>query len=135
MIEKVIIDGKLSGLIIRKTTNVESSSFFSPPDLYLQTMIFKHEAGFVEKPHFHKKILRKIDRVEQFLYILEGQIKVQFYDSDKCLRKTRVVNKGDSLLLIRGIHGLEILKSAKAISVKQGPFLGDKEDKIIISTE
>lgn len=130
MIEKVIVDGKLSGLIIRKNTKVKSSSFFSSPDQNLQAMIFKHDTGFVEAPHYHKRIIRKIDRVEQFLYILKGQIRVKFYDLKKVLKKTKIVNKGDSLLLIRGSHGLEILKSAEAISVKQGPFLGDKEDKI-----
>lgn len=135
MLEKVIIDGKINALIIRKGTDVKTSTFFSPSDLFMQISIFKREAGFIEAPHYHKQVIRKVNRVEQFLYLLSGEMKVFFYDKKKKLNKTRTVKKGDGLLLISGTHGLKMIKTCKAISVKQGPFLGDKDDKINIKVK
>ena len=135
MLEKVIIDGRLNALIIRKGTDVKTSTFFSPSDLFLQMMIFKRETGFIEAPHYHKRIIRKVDRVEQFLYLLSGEMKAFFYNKKKMLNKTKILKKGDALLLISGIHGLKMIKTCKAISVKQGPFFGDKDDKINIKVK
>jgi len=133
MIEKVIVDKKLVAMIIRNGMNVESSTFFSPADLYLQVSLFKRPKLFEEAPHFHKKFTRNINRVEQFMYLLDGEIKLYFYDKKRVLQKRKKVSKGDAVLLIEGIHGLKILKDAKAISVKQGPFYGDKEDKVNVN--
>ncbi len=134
MLEKIIIDNRLVALIMRSTAEVTSSTFFSPPELNFQMSIFKREKDFVEKPHFHKKVIRKIDRVEQFLYILEGQMRVDFFDKKGILTKTKRIKKGDSILIIRGIHGIKMISNCKAISIKQGPFLGDLNDKIEVKT-
>lgn len=130
MIEKIVVEGQLVALIVKKEFDAKSSTFISPEDLYMQVSIFKRESGFVEDPHYHKKILRKVDRVEQFMYLLEGTLKINFYRNDKTLFVSKIVKKGEALLIIKGIHGLEIVKTVKAISVKQGPFLGDINDKI-----
>ena len=135
MLEKVIIDSKLAALVIKKGTDVKQSTFLSPDDLFMQIAIFKREAGFIEAPHYHKRVIRKVNRVEQFLYLLSGEMKVFFYNDKKILSKTKTVKKGDGLLLIRGIHGLKMTKNTKAISVKQGPFMGDSEDKVNIKTK
>lgn len=133
MVEKINIDGKLNALIIKNGTNVEQSTFFSPEDLFFQASIFKRNKGFIEEPHYHKKIIRKVDRVEQLLFILSGEMKVMFYNGKHELKKSRTIKRGDVLLLVEGIHSLKIIKDCKAISVKQGPFLGDKEDKVLIN--
>lgn len=130
MLEKIIVDGELAALVMRFSDDVKSSTFFSPPDLNFQISIFKREKDFVEKPHFHKKIIRKIDRVEQFLYILDGHMRVDFFNKKGILTKTKRIKKGDSILIIRGIHGVKMIDNCKAVSVKQGPFMGDINDKI-----
>ncbi len=37
--------------------------------------------------------------------------------------------KGDTILLIRGGHGFEIIEDLEMLEIKQGPFAGDN-DKI-----
>lgn len=135
MIEKIIVDKDLVSLIIRKTDDVKSSTFFSPSDLNFQISIFKREKGFVENAHYHKKVVRRIDRVEQFLYILEGSMLVEFFDKKGILAKRKSIKSGDSILIIRGTHSVKMTSDCKAISVKQGPFLGDINDKIEVKTK
>lgn len=130
MLEKIQVDGKLAALIIRRGTGVKSSTFFSPSNLYFQLAIFMRPKDFEEGPHYHKRLVRKVTRVEQFLYLLDGAMQVNFYNRKRKLKKTKRVGKGDGILLIQGVHSLKITKDTKAISVKQGPFLGDNEDKV-----
>lgn len=132
MLDKIKVGGKLSAIIIRKGADVKTSTFFSPPELFFQLAIFKREKNFVESPHRHKTIVRKVNRVEQFLFLLSGKMRVNFFDNKKKIVKSSVIKKGDAILLIRGIHSLKILETTKAISLKQGPFLGDKDDKVLI---
>lgn len=130
MLEKVTVDRKLCALIIRNTVDVKSSTFFSPRDLNLQIAIFKRKKNFVELPHYHKQIARKINRVEQFLFITKGQMVVDFFNQKKLFVKSKRLGKGDGILIISGTHSVRITRSCKAISIKQGPFLGDLNDKV-----
>ena len=41
---------------------------------------------------------------------------------------------GDAIVLIEGIHAIEVVEDFQALSVKQGPFLGDEEDKVPVET-
>ena len=39
---------------------------------------------------------------------------------------------GDAIALIHGVHAIRVLKDMQCISVKQGPYLGEEEDKIFV---
>jgi hypothetical protein len=45
------------------------------------------------------------------------------------------LNPGDAIVLIHGAHAIRVIEDMQCISVKQGPFLGDAFDKIIIKTK
>ncbi len=36
---------------------------------------------------------------------------------------------GDAIVLIHGVHAIRVVEDFQALSVKQGPFYGDEEDK------
>ncbi len=135
MLEKIIVDNDLCALVVRNTADVKSSTFLSPDDLNLQVAIFKRGTSFVEAPHYHKTVERKIDRVEQFLYITKGIMRVEFFDKKGVFAQAKTIKKGDSILIIRGTHSVKIIKACKAVSVKQGPFFGDTNDKIDVTTK
>ena len=42
---------------------------------------------------------------------------------------------GDAIVLIHGVHAIRVVEDMQCISVKQGPFFGDKLDKVNVSTK
>jgi hypothetical protein len=38
------------------------------------------------------------------------------------------------VVLIHGVHAIKVVEDFQALSVKQGPFLGDEEDKVVVET-
>ena len=49
------------------------------------------------------------------------------------LREVRL-GAGDAIALIHGVHAISVVEDFQALSVKQGPFLGDEEDKVVVQT-
>ena len=40
--------------------------------------------------------------------------------------------QGDTIILLAGGHGFNILEDTKMIEVKQGPYLSQAEDKVLL---
>lgn len=135
MLRKIIFNKKLYALVIEKENRLKNSKFFTPDDCMLQAGFFIRKKGFLELPHYHKKIKRSISRVEQFLYILKGSLEISFYNKDSRFLGKEVVNKSEGILLISGIHSLKAIEDVRAVSVKQGPFLGNDNDKILMEVK
>jgi hypothetical protein len=115
--------------IIWADTSVTQTTFFSPPESSFQFGLLSHEAGFVEAPHLHQPIKREIDDLQQMFVVQRGVVAVQLYADDKTLLKEVVLNAGDAIVLIHGIHAIRVIEDMQCISVKQGPFLGTERDK------
>ena len=48
----------------------------------------------------------------------------------------RVAGKGDpAIVLIHGVHAIRVIEDMQCVSVKQGPFFGDKLDRVNVSTK
>jgi mannose-6-phosphate isomerase-like protein (cupin superfamily) len=88
-----------------------------------------HPKGKTIDPHIHKNIERQVFYTQEVLIIKEGKLKVDFFDDKKKYLDSRILSKGDLILLIKGGHGFEVLEDIKMIEVKQGPYLGEN-DKI-----
>jgi hypothetical protein len=56
-------------------------------------------------------------------------VRVDFYDDQKNYLVSRIINKGDVILLAFGGHGFEMIEDSEIIEVKQGPYAGEA-DKI-----
>ena len=41
--------------------------------------------------------------------------------------KSKILKKGDVILLINGGHGFEMLEKTEMIEIKQGPYSNDKD--------
>tara|TARA_B100000780_G_scaffold261739_1_gene214382 strand:+ start:50 stop:448 length:399 start_codon:yes stop_codon:yes gene_type:complete len=130
MIEKFIYTNKVYAEIIRSNIKSKTTKFFSNPKSSFQFGIVSHEKGYKEAPHYHKKILRKINDLQQVLFVQTGKVEVKFYNKNKKLIKKIIVKKGDSINIIQGIHAIKMLENSQCISVKQGPFISDKMDKV-----
>ena len=118
--------------IIRADTTVGETTFFSPPESSFQFGLLAHEAGYREEPHFHKAVSRTIDDLQQMFVMQRGVVDIQLYnDQGELFREVRL-GPGDAIVLIHGVHALTVVEDFQALSVKQGPFLGDEEDKVVV---
>jgi hypothetical protein len=120
--------------IIWAGERVETTRFFSPPESSFQFGLLAHEAGYREDPHYHKAVRREIDDLQQMFVVQRGVVDVHLYLDDGTLHRTVRLGAGDAIVLIHGIHAIEVVEDFQAISVKQGPFLGDEIDKVAVPT-
>lgn len=133
-IELVEHEGVKYAEVIRAETRVDSSTFYSPPESSFQFGLLAHPAGYAEAPHYHKAVPRRIDDLQQMFVMQRGIVDVQLFTDDREPYRTIRLHAGDAIVLIHGIHALEVVEDFQAISVKQGPFLGNEEDKVVVDT-
>lgn len=130
--ETVELNGKLFAEIIRKHVQVNKTTFVSSAESSFQLGLLAHEKGFKETPHYHKQVKRTISDLQQMFVVQHGKVAVDFYEDNGKLFKTITLNEGDAILLIQGVHALRAVEDMQCISVKQGPFLGNENDKVEI---
>ena len=79
--------------------------------------------GETIKPHRHLPVkIQREETLQEALYIERGKVKVIFYDAQWKEFDTRVLNRGDMILLIRGGHGFEMLEETVMVEIKEGPY-------------
>jgi anti-sigma factor ChrR (cupin superfamily) len=133
-VEVVEQDGTKYAEILWANTTVEKTRFFSPAESSFQFGLLAHEAGYTEEPHYHKAVERTIDDLQQMFVVQRGVVDVLLYNDDRKLFREIRLNPGDAIVLIHGIHAIRVVEDFQAISVKQGPFLGDEVDKVAVQT-
>jgi hypothetical protein len=130
--ELIVYKKKHYAEIIRRTLKKDETSFLSPAKSSFQFGLLAHKKGFVEPPHYHRPFKRVVKDLQQMFVVQKGVVQVDLYSDNKKLIRKVILKKGDAIVLIHGIHAIKVLKDMQCISVKQGPFLGAKFDKIII---
>ena len=133
-LEVIQKDGTKYAEIIWADTRVEKTRFFSAPESSFQFGIVAHGAGYQEEPHFHRAVERSITDLQQMMVVQSGVVDVQLFDDDRRLFKTVRLGQGDAIVLVHGIHAIDVVEDLQALSVKQGPFLGDEVDKVPVET-
>ena len=121
--------------IIWAGSTIEKTRFFSPDECSLQFGLLAHEKGFIEPPHFHKPIERKIKNLTQMFVVQRGKVAVDFYTNEGRKFREITLSIGDAILLLDGPHAVRSLEDMQCISVKQGPFLGVENDKVNIEVK
>ena len=128
--ELIIYKKKHYAEVIRGSLVKKETTFLSPDKSSFQFGILAHKKGFKEPPHYHRKFKRTINDLQQMFLVQKGKVRVDLYSDDKKLIRKIILKKGDSIVLIDGIHAITVLEDMQCISVKQGPFLGAKFDKV-----
>lgn len=131
-IETVEYNGIKYAEIIWSDVKVDKTMFFSSPDSSFQFGLLAHRAGFVEPPHYHKAVSRTINDLQQMFIVQRGKVAIELYNNEGKLLREVIMRPGDAITLIHGIHAIRVIEDMQCISVKQGPFLGAENDKIII---
>ena len=116
--------------IIWAGTTVQKTTFFSLPESSFQFGLLAHDAGFFEPPHYHHPFSREISDLQQMFVVQKGIVAVQLYNDDGKMFREVILNPGDAIVLIHGVHSIRVIEAMQCISIKQGPFLGTEFDKV-----
>ena len=127
MIEQIKNKRKLLSIIIRANYKSKGIEFFTPKETSHQLGYMHRPKGYIITPHYHNKVKRVIQTTDETLIIKSGKVRIDFYDEKKKYLMSKILNKGDVILLVNGGHGFEMLEKTEIIEVKQGPYLDDKD--------
>lgn len=134
-VELIEDSGVIYAEIIWANTRVDHTTFFSAPESSFQFGLLAHKSGFTEPPHYHKSITRTINDLQQMFIVQFGKVAVQLYSDEGEMIREVVLGPGDAIVLVHGVHSIKVIEDMQCISVKQGPFLGTENDKIIVDVK
>tara|TARA_B100000780_G_scaffold109357_1_gene76449 strand:+ start:1285 stop:1722 length:438 start_codon:yes stop_codon:yes gene_type:complete len=130
MLKEIIHKKKLYALIIKETYQKKKGiSFFTGNDSNQQIGFMSHPKDYLIKPHKHQKRETKIFITSEVIILQKGELRVDFYDTNKKYLFSVIVKKNQIIMLVHGGHGFKVLKPVKMLEIKQGPFVSNK-DKI-----
>ena len=133
--ETVEYNGIRYAEILWASATAEETKFFSPADSSFQFGLLAHGKGFVEPAHFHKKLARPIDDLQQMFVVQRGVVAVDFFASDGTKLREVILKAGDAIVLVHGTHAIRVIEDMQCVTVKQGPFMGVMNDKIEIKAK
>ncbi len=128
MIKNITYKKEILAIIIKgKYLKKKGINFFTNPKLSQQVAFMNHPKKHLIQPHIHKNRMRKIKGSTEVLIILDGILKINFFDNKKKYIFSKTVMKNDIVILLKGGHGFEVKKNCKMIEVKQGPYSESKD--------
>jgi hypothetical protein len=126
-LKKIIKDNELLAIIVSQNFNQKGIHFFTAQELSQQVAYMRHPEGKIIQPHFHNPLPREVIYTQEVLFLKRGKLRVDFYNDHLEYIESHVLGAGDTLLLIKGAHGFEVLEEIEMIEVKQGPYTGEQD--------
>lgn len=120
---------KVLAYIIRDNHQCDGVDFITPNEYSQQVAYMHHPTGKVIDAHVHNAVHRSVIFTQEVLFIKKGKLRVDFYDEYEDYLESRILEKGDVLLLVSGGHGFKVIEEIEMIEVKQGPYSGDQDKK------
>jgi hypothetical protein len=134
-VETVEFGGIKYAEILWADTRVDKTTFFSPANSSFQFGLLAHKAGFKEPPHYHQPVERAISDLQQMFVVQRGVVVVELYSDEGDKLRDIEMHSGDAIVLIHGVHAIRVLEDMQCISVKQGPYLGEVQDKVFVDVK
>ena len=105
-------------------------SFFSSDCEFQQVGTWGYDAGKTLQAHVHKNVPRTIDRTQEVLFVKQGKIEAEIFDTSDVKVAVIEVCAGDILILLEGGHGYRILEDdTQVLEIKNGPYVGANDDR------
>ncbi len=127
-------DGRLVALVLRHDADLgPGAHFLTGPEMGQQLALMGHPAGHRIKAHVHNSSPRNVELTGEVLIIRRGRLKVELFREDGSSLGGIVLEPGDVILLNGGAHGFEVLEDCQMIEVKQGPYLGLGDKRLLFA--
>ena len=126
-LEYIYTQETLLAIIIREEHHPEGIEFFTPNDFSHQLAFMHYSPGKNIPAHYHNPVSRQVTYTQEVLFIREGCLRVDFYNTQQQYLESRLLYAGDVILLVTGGHGFEVIEEIEMIEVKQGPYLGERD--------
>lgn len=110
----------------------ESTLFVTPPYLPQQVAMLNHKALMVIPPHYHPLRKREIQHTQEVLIVRKGVARLRLFNTKADPIKEIDLQAGDIAVLVAGGHGITFLQDTEMVEVKQGPYAGKDQDKILL---
>lgn len=104
-------------------------------DEFIQCATLKMKKGKTFRPHKHIEKKRSYNNkiAQESWVVIQGKVKVFFYDIDDTIIDTCILEKGDASFTFRGGHNYLILEDDTIVyEYKTGPYEGQEHDKVFI---
>ena len=125
MVENIVHNNLMLAIILRTAYQADGIEFFTSDDSSQQLAYMNRPSGYAIAPHVHNPVAREVQYTKEVLFIKSGKVRVDFYDEGQSYVFSRILEKGDVILLACGGHGFKMLEDSEIIEVKQGPYVGD----------
>ena len=126
-VENIVHGLEPIALIIRADYDEPGIHFFTPGSFSQQVAYMKHPQGHKIAAHIHNLVTRQVLYTQEVLLIRSGKVKVNLFSSNKEPVGSRILEKGDLILLCGGGHSFEMLEESSMIEIKQGPYAGEND--------
>jgi cupin fold WbuC family metalloprotein len=111
----------------------EGLDFLTPNETFIQVGTWCYPSGKVLKAHRHIVNERTAARTQETVIVLNGSMRIDFYDDDNNVFHQETVKTGDICVILSIGHGYEILEdNTRIVEVKNGPFTSVEKDKELI---
>ncbi len=132
-----IKDGDLTlAIIVRDGDWEEGLNFVSSDEDYQQVGVWGYDLGKKLEPHIHLIERRKVLRTQEVIFVKDGRLRADIYTERKEYLRSIELKKGDTIILLNGGHGYEILEdNTRVLEVKNGPYIGARRDRERIGYE
>ncbi|KKR25240.1 MAG: hypothetical protein UT56_C0002G0054, partial [Candidatus Levybacteria bacterium GW2011_GWB1_39_7] len=118
-------NNEILAIIIYNNFKKKGVNFLTSGEFSQQLAFISKKAKEKISAHCHEITKRDIVFAQETLFIKKGKVKINFYSKDKTYFDSRILGKGNVVLLAGGGHGFEFLKDTEMIEVKQGPYLNE----------
>ena len=122
MIEYIKHDNEIISIIIKSNYAGEDINFFTPESYELQLGYMNRKKNYIIEPHIHASTKRNIHKTFEVLFIRKGKVQIDFFSKNKIKLQSKILNKGDTILIGDCGHGFTMLEDSEILEVKQGPY-------------
>ncbi len=132
MFEEIYKNKNKLAIIIYSDFEKDGIEFFTNDNDSQQLGYMSRPVDYIIPPHRHNLVPREVHYTQEVLLIKSGKVRVDFYSTEQEYITSRILNRGDVILLADGGHGFKMLEQSEIIEVKQGPYCGEM-DKVRFS--
>jgi hypothetical protein len=132
-IERIVSGEQLLAIIVRAQVTTEKKyNFLTDQETPLQLGVSNYPSGELIAAHAHLRTEVTVPSGHEYILVKSGKLRVKLYDAQSREQlATQDLSAGDSILLLSGGHGFEVLEPCQILEVKQGPYLSKEKDKVV----